>query len=150
MVIHPSYFVIHHQARLFTLTWVLNSTAVAAIQLFLLSEFVNHSGISKLEYMSDTAVLTFTFRYFPSPLFPLFLTHFFSFAGNLVGFILVGNVLRKAFSILELDERKNRPVVEHGFQVNVTCFFFLPLSPLSLTELFSFWNGLKDLFTVHK
>ena len=61
----------------------------------------------------------------------------------------MGNVLRKAFSILELDERKNRPVVEHGFQVNVT-FFFLPLSPLSLTELCSFWYGLKDLFTVHK
>ena len=73
--------------------------------------------------MSDTAVLTLTFRYFFFPLFPLFLTHFFSSAGNLVGFILVGNVLRKAFSILELDERKNRPVMEHGFQVNVTCFF---------------------------
>ena len=38
----------------------------------------------------------------------------------------------------------------HGdFQVNVTCFF-LPLSPVSLTELCSFWYGLKDLFTLHK
>ena len=35
------------------LTWVLNSTAVARIQLFLLNEFVNHSGISKLEHMSN-------------------------------------------------------------------------------------------------
>ena len=27
---------------------------------------------------------------------------------------------------------------------------FLLLSPVSLTELCSFWYGLKDLFTVHK
>ena len=27
---------------------------------------------------------------------------------------------------------------------------FLLLSPLSLTELCSFWYGLKDLFTLHK
>ena len=26
---------------------------------------------------------------------------------------------------------------------------FLPLSPVSLTELCSFWHGLKDLFTLH-
>ena len=38
---------------MFALTWVLNSTAVARIQLFLLNEFVNHSGISKLEHMSN-------------------------------------------------------------------------------------------------
>ena len=35
------------------LTWLLNSTPVARIQLFLLNEFVNHSGISKLEHMSN-------------------------------------------------------------------------------------------------
>ena len=34
------------------LTWVLNSTAVAVIELFLLDEFVNQSRISQLEYMS--------------------------------------------------------------------------------------------------
>ena len=28
--------------------------------------------------------------------------------------------------------------------------FFLLLSPVSLTELCSFWYGLKDLFTLHK
>ena len=35
------------------LTWVLNSTTVAVIQLFLLDEFVNQSRISQLEYMSS-------------------------------------------------------------------------------------------------
>ena len=27
---------------------------------------------------------------------------------------------------------------------------FLPFSPVPLTELYSFWYGLKDLFTLHK
>ena len=27
---------------------------------------------------------------------------------------------------------------------------FLHLSPVSLTELCSFWHGLKDVFTLHK
>ena len=35
------------------LTWVLNSTTVAVIQLFLIDEFVNQSRISPLEYMSN-------------------------------------------------------------------------------------------------
>ena len=65
---------------------------------------------------SDTAVLTFTF-----------LAFFFPFAGHLVGFILVGKVFRKAFRILELDERKGRPVVKQHFRGNyqaiVTRFF---------------------------
>ena len=78
-------------------------------------------------FKSDTAVLTFTFRFLSSPLFSLFLPHFFSFAGHLVGFILVGKVFRKAFRILGLGERKGRWVVEqdfHGnFQVSVTWFF---------------------------
>ena len=77
---------------------------------------------------------------------------FFSFAGHLVGFILVGKVFRKAFTILGLDERKGRWVVQQdfpgNFQVNVT--WFLPFSLVSLTELCSFWYGLKDLFTLHK
>ena len=70
---------------------------------------------------------------------------------------MVGKVFRKAFRILGLDERKGRWVVKqdfHGnFQVNVTCFFacffvvvlFLFLFLVSLTELCSFWYGLKDL-----
>ena len=60
----------------------------------------------------------------------------------------MGKVFRKVFRILGLGERKGRWVVEqdfHGnFQVNVTCF--LPFSPVFMTELYSFWYGLKDLF----
>ena len=82
-----------------------------------------------LGFTSDTAVLTFTFRFLSSPLFSLSLPHFFSLAGHLVGFILVGNVLRKAFRILGLDERKGSWVVEKDFHrnflVNVTGFFCL-------------------------
>ena len=67
-----------------------------------------------------TAVLNFIFCF--SPLVSYFLPHFFSFAGHLVGFILVG----KVFRISGLDERKGRWVVEqdfHGsFQVDVTWF----------------------------
>ena len=79
-----------------------------------------------LGFKSDTAVVTFTFR-FLSSLFSIFLPHYVSFAGHLVGFILVGKVFRKAFRILGLAERKGRWVVEqdfHGnFRVNVTWFF---------------------------
>ena len=82
---------------------------------------------SKIGFPSDQAVLTFTFRFLSSPLFSLFLPHFFSLSGHLVGFILIGKVFRKALRILGLDERKGMWVVEqdfHGnFQVNVTCFF---------------------------
>ena len=64
----------------------------------------------------------------------------------------MGRVFRKAFRILGLGERKGRWVMEedfHGdFQVLVT--WFLLLSPVSLTELCSFWYGLKNLFTLHK
>ena len=84
----------------------------------------------------------------------LFLPHFFSFAGHLVDFILVGKFFGKAFRIVGLDEREGRLrwVVKkdfHGnFWVNVT--WFLPFSLVSLTESCSFWYGLKDLFTLHK
>ena len=38
----------------------------------------------------------------------------------------------------------------HGdFQVSVT-WFFLAVSPVSLTELCSFWYSLRDLFSLHK
>ena len=54
--------------------------------------------------------------------------------------------------MLGLRERKGRWVMEqdfHGdFQVNVT-WFFASFS-VSLTELCSFWYGLKNLFTLHK
>ena len=45
------------------------------------------------------------------PSFFAFLASFFSLSGHLVGFILVGNVFRKAFKILGLDERKGRWVM---------------------------------------
>ena len=79
-------------------------------------------------FKSDTAVLTFTFLFPSIPSFFAFLaSFFFSLAGHLVGFILVGRVFRKAFRILGLGERKGRWAMEqdfHGdFQVNVTWFF---------------------------
>ena len=85
-------------------------------------------------FKSDTAVLTFTFRFLSSPLFSLFLPHFFFLAGHLVGFVLVGRVFRKAFRILGLGEREGRWAMEHDFhghfQVNVTRFFaFFPGCP---------------------
>ena len=65
--------------------------------------------------------LYFSLSFLPS--FFALLASFFSLAGHLVGFILVG----KAFRILGLDERKGRWVVGqdfHGnFQVHVTWFF---------------------------
>ena len=52
---------------------------------------------------------------------------FFSLAGHLVGFLLVGRVFRKGFRILGLGERKGRWAMEQDFrgdfQVNVTWFF---------------------------
>ena len=66
-------------------------------------------------------------NFLSSPLFSLFLPHFFSLARHLVGFILVGIVFRKAFRILGLGERKGRWAMEQDFhadfQVNVTWFF---------------------------
>ena len=59
----------------------------------------------------------------------------------------MGRVFWKAFRILGLGEQWNKIFMEifrlmsHGF---------LFLSPVSLTDLCSFWYGLKDLFTVHK
>ena len=68
-----------------------------------------------LGFKSDTAVLTFTFCFLSSPLFSFFLPHFFSLAGHLVGFILVGRVFKKAFRILGLEERKGRWAMEQDF-----------------------------------
>ena len=48
------------------LMWVLNSTAVAAMHLFLLNDFVNQSHISQLEHITDKTgyPLTLNFFYF--------------------------------------------------------------------------------------
>ena len=42
------------------LTWVLNSTTVAAIKLSFLNEFLNRSRISQLEHMVDKASFPLT------------------------------------------------------------------------------------------
>lgn len=70
---------------------------------------------------------TFTFPFLSSPLFSLFLLIFFSLAGHLEGFILMGRVFRKAFRILGICERKGRWVMEQDFhgdlQVNLAWLF---------------------------
>ena len=73
----------------------------------------------------------FEIVYFSLSLLPCFFAFlawfFFSLAGHLVGFILVGRVFRKAFRILGLGERKGRWAMQQDFhadfQVNVTWFF---------------------------
>ena len=80
------------------------------------------------EFKSDTAVLNFTFRFLSSPLF--------SFAEHLLGFILVGKVLRNAFTILRLGKRKGRvwtKILMETFRAML--YVFLPFSPVSFTEL---------------
>ena len=87
----------------------------------------NFEVISSFGFKSDTAVLTFTFRLLSSPLFLLFLPHFVFPCWAFSRLHFGVKVLRKAFRILGLDERKGRWVVEqdfHGnFQVNVTWLF---------------------------
>ena len=84
------------------------------------------AGILHPFILNPFAPWDFAFRFLSSPLVSLFLPHVFSFAGHLVGFILVGKALRKAFRILGLGERKGRWVVEqdfHGnFRVKITWF----------------------------
>ena len=78
-------------------------------------------------FKSDIAVLTLLFAFSPPFFFRFSCLVFFSLAGHLVRFILVGRVFRKAFRILGLGERKGRWVMEQDFQgdfqVLVTCFF---------------------------
>ena len=77
-----------------------------------------------------------------SPLLWLFLLRFFSFVGHLLGFTIIGLDGRKCRQVVEQDFHRN-------FRVNFSCFFCL-FSPASLTKSCSFWYGLKDLFTLHK
>ena len=48
-------------------------------------------------FKSDTVVLNFTFCFLSSPLFLLFLPHFFSIAGHLVGFYFDGKSFYESF-----------------------------------------------------
>ena len=78
---------------------------------------------------------------------------FSSVPRHLIGFILVAKVSRKAFRILGLDERKGGWVTWNKIFMEIfrsMLHGFLPFSPVSLTELCLFWNGLKDLFTLRK
>ena len=61
----------------------------------------------------------------------------------------MGRVFRKAFRILGLGERKGRYKIFMEIYRSIL-HGFLPFFPVSLTELSSFWYGLKDLFTLHK
>ena len=78
-------------------------------------------------FKSNTAVLTFTFRFLSSPLFSPFLPHFFSSCWAFSRLNFGGTSFRKAFRILGLGERKGRWAMEQDFhadfQVNVTWFF---------------------------
>ena len=77
--------------------------------------------------MQKAKFLDFYFSLSLLPSFFAFLAHFFSLAGHLVGFILMGKVFRKAFRILGLGERKGRWVMGQDFhgdlQVTLACFF---------------------------
>ena len=66
---------------------------------------------------------------------------------------MVERVSEKPFIILELGAQKGRLVMEqafHGDFRSVLHGFFLAVSPVSLTELCSFWYSLIDLFSLHK
>ena len=86
-------------------------------------------------FKSDTAVLTFNFCFLSSPLFSLFLLIFFSLAGHLVGFILMGRVFRKAFRIVGLGERKGRWAMEQDFHADLQ---------VNLAWFFAFFSGILD------
>ena len=119
-----------------------------------MSQDPKHFPVVFFGFKSDTAVLTFTFRFLFSPLFSLFLPHFFFSCWAFSRLCFGGRVFRKAFRILGLGERKLK-VGEQWNKIFMEIFRsmthgFLLLSPVSLTELSSFWYGLKDLFTPHK
>ena len=79
-------------------------------------------------FKSDTGVLTFTFHFLSSLFFRVSCLILFSFAGHLIGFILVGKVFRKGFRILGLGERKGRWAMDISWTFSgpchvVFCFF---------------------------
>ena len=81
----------------------------------------------KQNFESDTAVLTFIFRFLSSRFFR-FACLIFSFCWAFSRLHLGGKIFRRAFRILGLDERKGRWIMEQGFhgnfQLNVTWFQF--------------------------
>ena len=71
-----------------------------------------------------------------------FLCPIFSSVWHLPGVILIQNVLGKFFRIVGLEGRKCRRLVEQDFHWNflVNFLYFFHFSPVSLTELCSFWH----------
>ena len=66
-----------------------------------------------------------------------------------------GKVFRKAFGILGYSDKVKGKVGGQWNKIFMAIFGsmlqgFCPFSPVSLTELCSFWYGLKDLFILHK
>ena len=97
-------------------------------------------------FKSDNSLdLLFTFS---PPIFFAFLASFFS------RLQFRGKVFKKALRILRLDKRKGTCRWVQWNKIFMEIFrsmlHFSPFSPVSLTELCSFWYGLKDLFTLHK
>ena len=100
----------------------------------------------------QSSILLFTFS--PPLFFRFSCLIFVFFTGHLVGFILVGNVFRKAFRILGLAERKGGGgggVEQHfhgNFRVNITQFFAFFSSVLDWIVLILEWFG-RSLHSAH-
>ena len=88
-------------------------------------------------FKGDTAVLIFRFLLF----FPFFLL-----LGINSRLHFVGKVFLRAFRILGLDERQGRWLASgtrFSWKFSGQCYMFF-------VAFFSFWYGLRDLFTLHK
>ena len=105
----------------------LHSAQVSGHKLSMTIKLMMSQAVEAHGFKSDTAVLTFAFLFLSSPLFSLFLSIFFFSCW--------------AFSRLHFGGKFSGQCYMHGF---------LPFSAVSLTELCSFWYGLKDLFTLRK
>jgi len=87
-------------------------------------------------FKSETAVLTFSFCFLSSPFLSLSLPHFFSLAGHLVSFILVGKSFWESFYDLRIRCKEGRCVVKQDFHGKFSgqCYMFC----------FAFFSGLLD------
>ena len=88
-------------------------------------------------FKGDTAVLIFRFLLF----FPFFLLLGINSRLHFVGKVFLG-----AFRILGLDERQGRWLASgtrFSWKFSGQCYMFF-------VAFFSFWYGLRDLFTLHK
>ena len=134
--------------RTFFARWPLTRCTLRSLLIQMQNVSLRSSGMCRKQNFE----IAFTFFFLSSPLFLLFLPHIFFSCWAFSRLHFGGKGFRKAFRILGLYERKGRWVVEQDFlgnvQVNVTWFF--AFSWVFLTELCSFWYGLKDPFTLPK